>query len=134
MNWIQIADPKQNTLYNCSPQQHICERKNYDPSEELTAAVPRTPIPSGVMERGHTTVEDLGTRNVAGVDTVGRREITAIEPGEMGNDQALTGMNETWHSQLGINLLSIRSGPIVGVRAGSALSTIVVNETDHGIT
>jgi len=111
MNWIQIADPQQHTLYNCSPQRHICELRNYDPSEELTAAAPRTPIPSGVVERGHTTVEELGTRNISGVDAVGRRETTAIEPGEMGNDQALTEMNETWHSQeLGINLLSIRSG------------------------
>ena len=25
MNWIQIADPKQRTLYNCSPQKHICD-------------------------------------------------------------------------------------------------------------
>lgn len=115
MNWIQIADPQEHTLYNCSPQRHICELRNYDPSEELTAAAPRTPIPSGVEERGHSTVEELGTRNISGVDTVGRREITAIEPGEVGNDQALTEMNETWHSQeLGINLLSIRSGPIVG--------------------
>jgi hypothetical protein len=31
MNWIQIADPQQHTLYNCSPQLHICELKNYDP-------------------------------------------------------------------------------------------------------
>ncbi len=115
MNWIQIADPKQHTLYDCSPQRQICDLKNYDPSEELAAAAPRTPIPSGVVKRGQTTVEDLGTRNIAGVETVGRRETTPIEPGEMGNDQAVTATNETWHSQeLGINLLSIRSGPIVG--------------------
>jgi hypothetical protein len=32
-----------------------------------------------------------------------------------GNDQAVTAMRETWHSQeSGINLLSIRSEPIVG--------------------
>lgn len=115
MNWIQIADPQQHTLYNCSPQRHICDLKNYDPNEELTAAAPRTPIPSGVVEHGHTTEEDLGKRNIAGVETVGRRETRTMEAGEMGNDQAVTAINETWHSQeLGINLLSIRSGPIVG--------------------
>jgi hypothetical protein len=115
MNWIQIADPQQRTLYNCSPQRHICDLKNYDPSDELAAATPRTPMPSGVTERGQTTIEDLGTRSIAGVETLGRRETRTIEPGEMGNDQALIATNETWHSQeLGINLLSIRSGPIVG--------------------
>ena len=25
MNWIQIADAKEHTLYNCSPQRHVCE-------------------------------------------------------------------------------------------------------------
>jgi hypothetical protein len=115
MNWIQIADPKQHTLYNCSPQRHICELRNYEPSEELSAGAPRTPIPSGEVQRGPTTVEDLGTRSIAGVETIGRRETTVIAPGEMGNDQAVTAINETWHSQeLGINLLSTRSGPIVG--------------------
>jgi len=33
----------------------------------------------------------------------------------MGNDQPLSAMNETWHSQeLAINLLSIRTGPMSG--------------------
>jgi hypothetical protein len=33
----------------------------------------------------------------------------------MGNDQPLHDMNETWHSQeLAINLLSIRTGPMIG--------------------
>ncbi len=115
MNWIQIADPKRQTLYNCSPQRRICELRSYEPSEDLTAGAPRTPIPSGEVQRGNTTVEDLGTRSIAGVETIGRRETTVIAPGEMGNDQAVTAINETWHSQeLGINLISTRSGPIVG--------------------
>lgn len=110
-----MRNPKQHTLYNCSPQRHICELRNYEPSEELSAGAPRTPIPSGEVQRGPTTVEDLGTRSIAGVETIGRRETTVIAPGEMGNDQAVTAINETWHSQeLGINLLSTRSGPIVG--------------------
>lgn len=33
----------------------------------------------------------------------------------MGNDQPLTATSETWHSQdLAINLISIRSGPMIG--------------------
>ena len=33
----------------------------------------------------------------------------------MGNDQPMTSIREYWHSQeLGLNLLSIRSGPMTG--------------------
>lgn len=45
----------------------------------------------------------------------GRRETNTIDVGVMGNDQPLTAMHETWHSQaLAINLISIRSGPMSG--------------------
>ena len=67
------------------------------------------------MKTEHTSVEDLGTRNIAGVDPVGQRSTTLVEPGVEGNDQAVTAMREVWHSQkLGINRLSIQSEPIVG--------------------
>ena len=114
MTWIQIADPKQRTLYNCSTDKHICDLLTYDPTDDLSAAAPRTQ-PSGPMTRGNTTWEDLGTRNIAGVDAVGTRETTTIEAGKIGNDQPLTSMSEFWHSQeLGINLLSIRTSPMFG--------------------
>jgi hypothetical protein len=112
---IQIADPNQHTLYSCAPYQHICELETYDPTHELAAAEPRKPIPNGTLVQDHLTIEDMGTRNIAGVDTVGRRETNTIDVGVMGNDQPLTASNETWHSQeLAINLLSIRSGPMIG--------------------
>ena len=112
---IQIADPNQHTLYSCAPYQHICELETYDPTHELAAAEPRKPIPNGTLVQDHLTIEDMGTRNIAGVDTVGRRETNTIDVGVMGNDQPLTATNETWHSQeLAINLLSLRSGPMIG--------------------
>jgi hypothetical protein len=56
-----------------------------------------------------------GTRNIAGIDTVGVRETSMIAVGAMGNDQPLSSVKEEWHSQeLGINLLSLRSGPTFG--------------------
>jgi hypothetical protein len=115
MNWTQIADPKQRTLYNCSTERKVCELRLYDPAEDLTAAAPLRPIPSGAATRGPMNVEDLGTQNIAGVETIGRRETTTIEAGSMGNDQPMTSVREYWHSQeLGLNLLSIRSGPMTG--------------------
>lgn len=113
--WIQIADPKQHTLYSCTPFRRICELETYNPTHELAAAEPRKPIPNGMVVQDNLTIEDLGTKRIAGVDTVGRRETFRIDVGLMGNDQPLTSLNETWHSQeLAINLLSVRSGPEFG--------------------
>lgn len=115
MNWIQIADPKQRTQYNCSTFRHICELRTYDPADDLTVAAPLKPLPPRAMSADNVSAEDLGTRNIAGIDTVGRRETATVEAGTVGNDQPFTTMKEYWHSQeLGLNLLSIRSGPMVG--------------------
>jgi hypothetical protein len=116
MNWIQIADPKQRTLYNCSIEKHICDLLVFDPTHALSALSPRKgtsgPLPDG---QGNVIWEDLGSRNIAGIDTVGTRETTTTYAGIMGNDQPPTSISEYWHSeQLGINLLSIRSSPFFG--------------------
>lgn len=116
MNWIQIADPKQRTLYNCSPQKKICDLLLYDASNDLSAAKSPGTRPHIVQtEKGSHIWEDLGPRNILGVDTVGVRETTTTNAGVLGNDQPLTSLTEYWHSdQLGINLLSIRSSPFFG--------------------
>jgi hypothetical protein len=118
MNWIQIADPKRRTLYNCAIEQHVCDLLVYDPTDALSALSPRKgssgppPHPHG---EGNAGWEDLGSRNIAGIETVGTRVTTITEAGTMGNDQPLTSMNEYWHSDaLEINLLSIRSSPFFG--------------------
>jgi hypothetical protein len=116
MNWIQLTDPKQRTLYNCSTEKHICDLLVYDPADALSAMSPRRGS-SGPLANGDGNVvwEDLGTRNIAGIDTVGVRETTTTNAGTMGNDQPLVSMSESWHSgQLGINLLSIRTSPFFG--------------------
>ena len=116
MNWIQVADPRQRTLYNCSPERHICDLLVYDPASDLAAASPKKTKPgTAVHEDGSTVWEDLGARNIAGIDTVGSRETNIVNAGTWGNDQPLTSMREYWHSdQLGINLLSIRTSPQFG--------------------
>jgi hypothetical protein len=115
MNWIQLADPKLRTQYNCGTQRHICELRTYDPGDDLSAAAPLKPLPPRAMSADNVSVEDLGTRNLVGIDTIGRRETITVEAGTIGNDQPFTTLKEYWHSQeLGLNLLSIRSGPMVG--------------------
>src|SRR5215472_2710622 len=89
LTWIQIADPKFRTLYNCSTDKRVCDLVTYDPTRDLIAAKPRVPPRNGTVDQGPLTVEDLGTRNIAGVDTVGMRETYRIEAGAIGNDQPM---------------------------------------------
>jgi hypothetical protein len=114
MNWIQIGDPKKHTLYNCSPQKRVCDLLVYDPTDSLAAATVHKGT-TQTLKDGSRTWEELGTRSILGIDTVGFRDTTITNAGTMGNDQPLTSMSEYWHSDLlGINLLSIRSGPFFG--------------------
>ena len=132
MNWIQLADPNLRTLYNCSPERHLCDLLVYDPSSELAAASPRRQGPSGPLPHGdgNQAWEDLGHRNMAGIDTVGTRETTTLNSGTMGNDEPLTSFSEYWHSdQLGINLLSIRSSPFFGKQTFT-ITEVTVGEPD----
>jgi len=116
MNWIQVADPRQRTLYNCSPQRKICDLLVYDPADDLSAASRRKGRPQIMQtESGSQSWEDLGTRSILGVDTFGVRETTITNAGVLGNDQPLTSTTKYWHSdQLALNLLSIRSSPFFG--------------------
>ena len=111
MTWIQISDPERRVWFNCSPHTHICDQRRYDPRIDLPAASRRT----GSRGDGSESWEDLGERTILGVETVGVRKTTTINPGVMGNDQPLTSVREYWHSDLlGINLLSTVSSPLFG--------------------
>lgn len=116
MNWIQLADPKARTLYNCSPEKHVCELQFYDPKDDLSAVNIRKGVTRDLPNGdGHQVWEELGTRNILGVETSGYRETTITNVGVLGNDQPLNSLSEYWHSQqLGINLLSVRSSPYFG--------------------
>ncbi len=116
MNWIQLADPQERTLYNCSPQKHICDLLTYDPAEDLAAASTQVPKPRTVQtEQGSQTLEILGTQTLVGVETGGVRETSVTNAGVMGNDVPLTSLSEYWHSdKFGLNLLSMRSSPFFG--------------------
>ena len=117
MNWIQIADPKQLTLYNCSTEKQICDLLVFDPTHALQALSVGHKSPSGSVTGSDRSVtwEDLGHRNIAGIDTVGSRETTVMFSGTMGNDEPLKYVSEYWHSQsLGINLVSVNTSPFFG--------------------
>lgn len=126
IQWIQIADAAQRTLYNCNMLTHVCGLLSYNPLHDLAAATSQPPV-NGPLPAGRGTIqtEDLGTRILLNVDTHGRRVTRTLNPGVIGNDAPVTDVRETWRSEsLALNLLSIRSGPLIGTQ------TFTITELD----
>lgn len=126
LQWIQIADPHQRTLYNCNMIARVCDLLRYDPARDLAAAT-AAPPPDGPLpgNRGFLQTENLGTRIIAGMETTGTRVTTTLNAGAAGNDRPVVKTSETWRSeQLAVNLLSIRTDPLFGTQ------TFTVSELD----
>jgi hypothetical protein len=129
MSWIQIADPVAHTLYQCSPQQKVCElltlrdttNLRFSPdrgtSQTNTAVQNRpgsktVPLKDG---KGTLTLEDLGATYVQGVACHHYRSTTTLNPGVLGNDMPMSTIREYCHAdELGINLTSMVDAPQVG--------------------
>src|ERR1700676_5372349 len=82
MNVIQIADPHTHKLYNCFTlqQPHRCQLETFtEPASAIykPAIRPTGPLPDGT---GFTTHEELGVRNLQGIDTQGTRDTTTLNP------------------------------------------------------
>jgi hypothetical protein len=123
MNVIQIADPHAHTLYNCYTLQtpHRCVLDNFaEPAvtSYKPVAMPSGPLPNNMGTRTH---EDLGTRSIGGIDTVGTRDTSNLNAGVMGSDQPFTTWREFWQApQLGVNLYS----EVVSPNAGRQVFTL----------
>jgi hypothetical protein len=115
MNYIQIADPAQHTLYNCQVEVKKCFLLDYTGSTTTDYRPPigvTSPLANGT---GFHTHEELGKSSLFGFDTSGYRESTTINPGVYGNDQPMVTTREFWYSpQLAINLLSKLDSPSAG--------------------
>jgi hypothetical protein len=116
MNFIQIADPINRTLYTCSIFHKTCDLTAYRPAASA-AFEDEPPPPPGRSKDGTHTVENLGTKNLFGLDTIGTRQTTTIPQGTVGNDRPIQIVLEFWHSpRLGFNLESLRSDPRLGTQ------------------
>ena len=117
MNFIQIADPNNHTLYTCSTSKKICDLTEYRPPQSAAFEGEEPPARSFQTKDASQTVEDLGMKNLLGVDTVGTRQTTTIKSGVVGNDRPFQIVLEFWHSpRLGFNLQCIRSDPRIGTQ------------------
>jgi hypothetical protein len=132
MNVIQIADPRLRKLYNCFTlqQPHRCRLENFtEPATAVYKPATRStgPLPDG---NGFTTHEELGVRNLQGIDTEGTRDTTTLNPGVFGNDQPLVTKREFWQApNLGVNLLSVLDDPRTG-RQTFTLTDVTLAEPD----
>ena len=117
MYYIQIFDPVAHQSYWCSVAEKACALRIYHPAPEVTFGTEvgeKGVLPDGW---GFVTQEDLGKQNVAGVDTIGVRETSTINPWMAGNDRPMSIVREYWHSaSLNINLLSTVSDPRLGTQ------------------
>jgi hypothetical protein len=117
MNVIQIADPNAHTLYNCFTLQtpHRCVLQTFAEAAVKSykpAVIQSGPLPNNAGERVH---EDLGTRTISGIETVGTRDASKMNAGVMGSDQPFSTWREFWQSpQIGVNLSSEVVNPSVG--------------------
>jgi hypothetical protein len=128
--YIQIYDPVAHDSYWCSVHDKACAIRPYHPAPDVmfgTDVDEKGVIPGGW---GFVTKEDLGKQTVAGVDTIGVRETTTVNPWMVGNDRPMEIVHEYWHSAaLNINLLSTVTDPRMGTQSFT-ITEITTSEPD----
>lgn len=111
---LEFGDPGAHVIYFCHPYDRTCDEHNYFARTAPAPLIPEGPVDNG---KAFLTRIDLGRDTVSGVETIGTRETTTINPGAIGNDQAISIVKEFWFSpQLGINVIEKREDPRVGTQ------------------
>jgi hypothetical protein len=129
MTTIQISDPVTHTHINCfmlDPKKP-CEMSTFEPSPETVYDFfgPNKPGRT-VDEMGDTERIDLGKQLNAGVETIGRRVISNLNPRVFGNDRMMTIEREFWYSpKLGFDMLSKRTDPRYGTQTFTVTNLIL---------
>ena len=84
----------------------------------LQSAVRRTVVGGAVQPATsdpNTTVENLGTANVNGVQATGTRTTTVVPAGAIGNDREFRSVTERWFSpELNLLIKSVSADPRFG--------------------
>ena len=117
MSWIQIADPVERTLLQCSARTHVCELYTWNMRKsEITVPQPESIAPGSVRaEHSARKHEDLGSQAFAGLPAHAYRDTFTLDANTMGNDLPLVTVREYRFSpELGFNLYSSLDTPQVG--------------------
>jgi hypothetical protein len=112
---IQIGDPTAHTLYTCYLLPQRCTLDRYAGSTTAFYHPPATQnsvMPNG---DGFTTHEDLGLKDIEGIETSGTRDTITYNRGAFGNDRPVNSVREFWFApSLAINLRSEVTDPNFG--------------------
>jgi hypothetical protein len=116
-SFVLIHDPVAGTAYELRPDRKTAVQlparngnKNPDALQNKMEARIEEEIANGTLKK-----EDLGTQSINGIQAQGTRYTRTIPAGQIGNDKAITVVNERWYSpDLQIVVKSTRTDPRFG--------------------
>jgi hypothetical protein len=124
---IEISDPGSHERYVCRTADHVCRLEQFFAPN---FAVSRTAAASPGWP-GAPTIENLGTQNVSGLETIGTRETTLVETQTIGNEAPILERKEFWYSpQLGVNLITKRQEARFATQQNFEVTNIALGEPD----
>jgi hypothetical protein len=144
--FYHVFDPVAHTtmMWNSSSKEaHVVHM----PEPQTIAARPAPPVPGmsatvepnvalpprAVRTQQDVQREDLGTKNIAGVNAKGTRITRVIPAGREGNDQPITITEEMWRStEYGLSVMSVREDPRYGTTTREA-TEFQAGEPDAGL-
>jgi len=124
---IEISDPVSHERYVCRTADHVCRLEQFfAPNFSVSRTAAPSPGPSGAP-----TIENLGTQNVSGLETIGTRETTLVETQTIGNEAPILERKEFWYSpQLGVNLITKRQDARFAAQQNFEVTNIALGEPD----
>ncbi len=119
---VFINDPVSGMNYALNPTNRIATRNSWTRGGRRGGNPPPSREPRGMTANPNVKTEELGRQTMEGITVQGRRITTTIPAGEMGNDQPIVIVNETWFSpELQTMVLSKRSDP----RSGDTVTRMI---------
>ncbi len=121
---VFINDPVSGTNYALNPKDRTATRSTWGRGggRRGNGNPPPPRGPRALNSDSNVKSEDLGRQTMEGVPVQGRRTTTTIPPGEMGNDQPIVIVNESWYSpDLQTMVYSKRSDP----RSGETVTRMI---------
>ena len=121
---VQIVDPVAHVMYTLNPGSKTALQRPIDgPPVQVTK----------FRVEGPPTTHDLGTKTIEGLTATGRRIVTTIATGQVGNDRPIEIIDETWMStELKVALQTLHRDPRTG-DVEYTLTKISRQEPDPGL-
>jgi hypothetical protein len=130
---VSISDPAAHLLISLNPQTKTASVHHLKPPSPSAGALHKPSTATTVAPspgRPATKFESLGTKEIEGFTAKGSRITTTIEAGQIGNEEPIVSVHETWFSQdIGEALLAMTNDPRSGQHV-RRLTNIRMGEPD----